>query len=111
MQAIAGNPRIAQRELAREMGVSLGRAHYCLASLIEIGWVKVDHLRASARKKQYAYILTPRGLAQKAVIAVRYLRRKTAEYEALKREIEILREEMGVDEHRPSSVVKCSIVE
>lgn len=111
VQAISGDPRVAQRELSREMGVSLGRAHYCLASLIEIGWAKIDRLRASARKKQCAYNLTPRALAKKMMIAARYLGRKTAEYEAFKREIDLLRKEMGLDDRRSSSVVKSNIVE
>lgn len=97
MQAIVNNPNITQRELASQMGVSLGRAHYCLASLLEVGWVKMSRFRGSSEKKQYAYILTPSGISQKAEITGRFLKRKIDEYQALKREIEVLREEIGVD--------------
>ena len=94
MQAIASNPKITQRKLASEMGVSLGRAHYCLASLLEVGWVKIDRFKGSSEKKRYAYILTPSGLTQKAEITGRFLKRKIEEYEALRREIEALHEEI-----------------
>ena len=94
MRVIAVNPRITQRQLAIEMGVSLGRAHYCLSSLVEVGWVKIDHFRASSNKMQYAYILTPSGIAHKAAIASRFLKRKTEEYDALKREIDCLHKEL-----------------
>lgn len=102
MHAIATNPMVTQRELANQMGVSLGRAHYCLTSLIEVGWVKIERFRASSDKKQYAYILTPSGMAQKAEITGRFLKRKIEEYEALKREIEVLREfaSLDVDNYR-----------
>jgi len=97
MQAIATNPRVTQRELANQMGISLGRAHYCLTSLIEVGWVKIERFCASSDKKQYAYILTPIGMAQKAEITGRFLKRKLEEYEALKREIEALCEVVELD--------------
>lgn len=96
MQAIAGNPQISQRELAGELGLSLGRAHYCLSALIKIGWVKVGNFASSGKKKQYAYLLTPLGLAHKAAITREFLRRKIEEYEALRLEIERLSGELNV---------------
>lgn len=104
MQAIAGNPHISQRELAEHLGLSLGRAHYCLSALIKIGWVKVGNFTSSEKKKQYAYILTPSGLAHKAAITGEFLRRKLDEYEALKLEIEQLnRELVAVDGFKSKS--------
>lgn len=94
MQAIAGNPQISQRELAEELGLSLGRAHYCLSALIKIGWVKVGNFASSGKKRQYAYILTPSGLAHKAAITGEFLRRKIEEYETLRLEIEQLNREL-----------------
>ncbi len=97
MQAISANPNITQRELASQMGVSVGSAHYCLVSLIEVGWVKIDRFRTSTNKEQYAYILTPHGISQKAAITGRFLKRKIEEYKALKQEIEALRAEIGME--------------
>lgn len=94
MQAIAGNPQISQRELAEELGLSLGRAHYCLSALIKIGWVKAGNFASSGKKRQYAYILTPSGLTHKAAITGEFLRRKMEEYETLRLEIEQLNREL-----------------
>lgn len=96
MQAIAAKPNITQRELAAALGVSLGRAHYCLASLIEVGWVKVGNFRNSSNKRHYTYVLTPSGLAQKAAAAGRFLVRKQQEYEALRMEIEAIQQEFAL---------------
>ena len=94
MRAIADNPQISQRELAVELGLSLGRAHYCLSALIKIGWVKVGKFASSENKKRYTYILTPLGIAQKAAITREFLQRKIDEYEALSLHIEQLNQEL-----------------
>src|SRR6056297_2242541 len=90
---LADNPQLTQRELARELGISLGGLNYCLKALVEKGWVKVENFSRSDRKLRYAYLLTPKGLAGKAKLTNRFLRRKLAEYEALKLEIEELQAE------------------
>jgi len=89
------SPRLTQRELARELGVSLGKVNYCVNALIEKGWIKARNFRNSNNKLAYAYLLTPRGVEQKAAITVHFLRRKMAEYESLKKEIAQLRREVG----------------
>lgn len=94
MQAIAANPQISQRELAAELGLSLGRAHYCLSALVKIGWVKVGNFAICGKKRQYAYILTPSGLAHKAAMTGEFLRRKIEEYETLRLEIEQLNRDL-----------------
>ena len=88
-------PDISQRELAKEMGISLGKTNYCLKGLIEKGWIKANNFKNSNNKIAYAYVLTPRGLSAKAKITARYLKRKIAEYEILKCEIEKLRKEVS----------------
>lgn len=88
LQAIAGNPQISQWEMAEDLGLSLGRAHYCLSALIKIGWVQVRNFASSGNKRQYAYTLTLLGLAHKAAIAGKFSRRKIEEYETLRLEIE-----------------------
>lgn len=91
---LADNPRLTQRELARELGISLGGLNFCLKALIKKGWIKVENFSKSDRKLRYAYLLTPKGLAGKAKLTNRFLRRKLAEYEVLKLEIEQLQAEV-----------------
>ena len=95
LKIVSEKPDISQRELAREMGVSLGKVNYCVNALIEKGWVKARNFRNSNNKLAYAYLLTPRGIEQKAAITVHFLRRKVAEYESLRKEITQLRREVG----------------
>ena len=95
LRLLDSSPRLTQRELAREMGVSLGKVNYCVNALIEKGWVKARNFRNSNNKLAYAYLLTPRGIEQKAAITVQFLHRKVAEYESLKKEIARLRREVG----------------
>lgn len=95
LKRLEANPEISQRELAGELGISLGRVNYCLQALIEKGLVKANNFRNSNNKKGYAYLLTPRGIEEKAKITVLFLKIKIAEHEALKKEIKGLREEAG----------------
>lgn len=96
MRAIAQNPNRSQRDLARDLGVSLGGVNYCIKALIDRGAVKVENFRASDNKMRYAYVLTPEGIGEKARMTSRFLQRKMREYEALKAEIDSLQKEIGV---------------
>ena len=87
MRLIEKTPNLTQRELARQLGISLGKANYCLRALSEKGFVKAQNFRRSDRKLAYAYLLTPSGLEEKARVAVAFLCRKMEEFEALKTEI------------------------
>ena len=87
------NPEISQRVLARELDISLGRVNYCIQALVEKGLVKANNFRNSNDKKGYAYLLTPRGIEEKARITVQFLKIKIAEHEELKKEIKNLRQE------------------
>jgi len=95
LRLLETRPEISQRELARELGVSLGRVNYCLRALMERGLVKANNFKNSNNKKAYTYFLTRKGIAEKAGATARFLDRKVAEYEALQREIELLRREIG----------------
>lgn len=95
LKAIEANPNATQRELSEALGVSLGKANYCLKAVIERGWVKVGNFKAHPHKLAYAYLLTPRGATAKAKLTTRFLKRKLAEYETLKREIAALKAEVG----------------
>ncbi|MBS0379629.1 MAG: MarR family EPS-associated transcriptional regulator [Proteobacteria bacterium] len=93
MRLIAANPRVSQRELAGEFGISLGKVNYCLRALVQQGYVRAVPLRNSRNRVAYRYLLTPDGVAQKALLTGRYLRIKMREYETLRSEIEQLRRE------------------
>lgn len=94
LKLLEAKPYLSQRELARELGISLGKINYCLGALVEKGWIKARNFRNSRNKLGYAYLLTPRGIEQKAVITVDFLRRKISEYDVLKKEITQLRREV-----------------
>lgn len=91
------NPELSQRDLAEAVGISNGSAHYLLSALLEKGLIKLGNFTAAQDKRRYAYILTPKGIAEKAAITKRFLERKIQEYDALKAEIEALRDELGDD--------------
>ncbi len=95
LRLIEARPELSQRGLARELGTSLGKVNYCLNALIDKGLVKVRNFRNSNNKLAYAYLLTPRGIESKATITVQFLKRKMAEYESLKAEIEQLQREVS----------------
>jgi len=95
LKLLQAKPDLSQRDLARELGTSLGKVNYCLNALIDKGLVKVRNFRNSNNKLAYAYLLTPRGIESKATIAVQFLKRKMAEYESLKVEIEQLQREVA----------------
>lgn len=102
LRLIESRPQLTQRQLAHELGMSLGKINYCVHALIDKGWIKARNFRNSSNKLAYAYLLTPRGMEQKAAIAVHFLRRKVSEYETLKKEIAQLRREVdGLPEHKP----------
>ena len=88
---IEDNPCISQRELAKAMGISLGKTNYCLKGLMDKGWLKARNFKNSNNKIAYVYVLTPKGLREKIKITARYLKRRVSEFESLKSEIEKLR--------------------
>lgn len=99
-------PEKTQREISEEMDLSLGAINYVLKALVEKGEVKINNFRASNNKLRYAYILTPRGLDAKARLTAGFLKRKYAEYEALKSEIASL--EAGMRNERARDTAKKS---
>lgn len=94
LRLLQQNPEMSQRELAENAGVSVGGVHYVLSALIDKGFVKLGNFTAAQDKRRYAYILTAKGIHEKAVITRRFLARKREEYEALRAEIEALQAEM-----------------
>mgnify|MGYP003688171779 CR=1 FL=1 len=83
-----------QRQLYNDLSVSLGNVNYCLKSPIEKGFIKVNNFRNSHNKVQYSYLLTPKGIEEKANLTLDFIRIKTQEYNALKQEIASLKQEV-----------------
>lgn len=94
IKILEANPETTQRELAQQMGISLGKTNYCLKGLMEKGIIKAQNFKNSKNKLAYAYLLTPQGIEEKSRITARFLKRRLAEYEHLKQEIKILQEEV-----------------
>ena len=94
LKILERQPDLTQRQLSEELGVSLGKTNYVLKSLIDVGWVKLDNFQGSDNKWGYAYLLTPTGVAEKAAITLRFLKRKKREYDNLQIEIAQLQKEV-----------------
>lgn len=97
LRLLEKNPELSQRQLAGELGVSVGKVNFCLRALLERGLVKVRNFRDSHNKLAYAYYLTPKGAREKVRTTTGFLQRKLAEYEAIQKEIEELRREVRED--------------
>lgn len=97
LKLLQDKPDISQRDLAAQLGISHGKMNYCLNALIEKGLVKLQNFSSSQHRWRYAYVLTPDGLARKAALTSRFLKRKMAEYEALKAEIAALKAQLPAD--------------
>ena len=94
LRLLEANPHLSQRDLAGALGVSLGKANYCLKALLGKGFIKMQSFNKSANKLAYAYLLTPTGIAEKAGLTLRFLARKLAEFDSLTLEIEALKSEV-----------------
>ncbi len=94
LRRLEQSPDLSQRILAKELGISLGSINFCFQALVEKGWIKMHNFSQSKHKLRYAYLLTPAGIAEKSKLTAEFLRRKTAEYEALQAEIDTLKSEM-----------------
>ncbi len=94
MRLLAHRPDLTQRELSREMGLSLGKTHYVLRALLDKGFLKIQNFRRSDSKLAYAYLLTPNGAAEKVRLTRAFLDRKEAEFERLQATIALLRQEV-----------------
>lgn len=97
LRLLYDNPAVSQRELADAVGISNGSAHYLLSALLDKGLIKLGNFSSAQDKRRYAYILTPKGLAEKAMITKQFLERKIQEYDALKAEIALIKDELGDD--------------
>ena len=91
LKILEATPDASQRDIARELGISLGRVNFCLKALVEKGLVKVNNFKHNPSKRAYLYFLTPKGVDEKARVTLRFLKSKLDEYENIKAQIEELR--------------------
>jgi EPS-associated MarR family transcriptional regulator len=93
MRLLEANPRLSQREAARDLGISLGKVNFCVRALVRAGLIKATRFKNSRNKAAYMYLLTPRGIETKAALTLRFLQLRLREYEQLQAEIERIRRE------------------
>ncbi len=93
LKILKDNPEMTQRQLSKELGLSLGKTNYLIHALMGKGWVKLTNFRRSNKKLGYLYLITPKGIEEKSILAKNFLQRKSAQYIKLKKEIEILKNE------------------
>ncbi len=93
LQKLEQNPDYTQRQLSKEMGVSLGKINYCIKKLTRKGWIKLINFSRSPSKEGYIYLLTPKGLEEKSKLTFAFLKIKMEEYEILKKEISKLKQD------------------
>ena len=94
MRLIDENPGLSSRQIAQIVGVSNGSAYYILAALIKKGFVKLGNFKNNPAKRQYAYLLTTKGIHEKTILTYRFIKRKKAEFESLRLEIDTLEKEV-----------------
>ena len=91
LKSLQQDANLTQRQLSKELGISLGKVNYCLQSLVKKGFIKINNFKNSKNKTQYSYLLTPTGIEEKTKLTIEFLKIKTKEYEALKEEVEKLK--------------------
>lgn len=87
LRRIQKNPKSSQRELAEELGFSLGKLNYCLKALKSKGLIKIENFKKNPNKLNYIYVLTPKGITEKTKLTLNFMKRKMAEYDELKAEL------------------------
>ena len=87
LRKIQNKPESTQRELAEELGFSLGKLNYCLKALKTKGLIKINNFKKNPNKINYIYVLTPKGISEKTKLTVNFMRRKMREYDELKKEL------------------------
>ncbi len=88
LRKIKSKPNSSQRELATELGFSLGKLNYCLKALKQKGLIKINNFKKNPKKINYIYVLTPKGIAHKARLTLNFMKLKMQEYDELKSELE-----------------------
>ena len=100
LKLLEDDPSLSQRDLAKKLGISLGKVNFCLKALVDVGILKIGNFQSSRNKLAYMYLLTPKGIEEKANITLRFLKYKLQEYEALQKEIEVLKGDLFASQAR-----------
>ncbi len=87
LKVLSQNPHLGQRDMAKRMGISLGKVNYCVSGIASKGWIKITRFKSAKNKIPYTYMLTPKGLEEKGRLTLRFLKRKLSEYEEIKNQI------------------------
>ena len=104
LRILHDQPELSQRNIAKELEVSLGGINYCFKALVEKGWIKLENFSASKHKLGYIYVLTPSGLKSKSILTMNFLKKKLLEYEQLSNEIHVLKAEVAVAKKQRANV-------
>ena len=94
LKILKDNPELTQRQLSKELGLSLGKTNYLIHALLNKGWMKLNNFKHSNNKVGYLYLITPKGIEEKSILAKIFLERKSLQYNKLKEEIETLKNEL-----------------
>jgi len=94
LKILIEEPKLGQRDMAKRMGISLGKVNFCVSELAAKGWIKVTRLKSARKGIPYTYMLTPKGLEEKGVLTIKFLKRKVSEYEEIKKQIRELYHEV-----------------
>jgi EPS-associated MarR family transcriptional regulator len=108
LKVLQENPGATQRTIAKEVGINVSTVNFCLKALVEKGWIKMGNFSKNPDKLSYAYLLTPTGVAEKAVLTRRFLQRKMSEYEELREEIVAL--QLEADQPTPAAPAKPNLL-
>ena len=111
LNVLGQDPNLGQRDMAKRMGISLGKVNYCVSELASKGWIKITRFKSAKKKIPYTYMLTPKGLEEKGRLTLRFLKRKVSEYEEIKKQIrelhyEVEEEGLGNPDSELSAAVK-----
>ena len=92
LRKVEKNPQFTQRELAKELGFSLGKLNYCINELREKGLLKIKNFKKNPKKINYIYVLTPKGISEKTKLTINFMRKKMQEYDELQEELKLMKE-------------------
>ena len=111
LKVLSQDPNLGQRDMAKRMGISLGKVNYCVSELSSKGWIKITRFKSAKKKIPYTYMLTPKGLEEKGRLTLTFLKRKLSEYEEIKKQIrelhcEVEQESLGNPDSELSAAVK-----
>lgn len=99
LRKIGDKPKFSQREMAKELGFSLGKLNYCIRELKKKGLIKIQNFEKSSKKMKYLYLITPKGISSKTILTINFMKRKMREYDQLKIEYENLKNSKKNNRH------------